>query len=88
MKYQDYLVKRKTILKGCSNKRVVKRHSKAGEPRLCALCGQSLTLYQSHTGTYLTTVKHYHYKYLNYLNGSLCFNPKTCYQHLTNQGRK
>ena len=87
MTYDEYVKKRKTILKDVDKCSVYNNHSEnVKNIRVCALCGRILTAYVPRSNSYVAIYKHYHYSYWHgQLVGNLCYNPKTCYKRIVDK---
>lgn len=84
MDYQQYMQKRKTILKNAEKTTIIKNKSQNMHSiHVCALCGQILSKYLVRSHHYQSIRKYYHYTFAdNQLSGSICYNSQTCYQYL------
>lgn len=83
--YIEYQKRRKYLLKSADKTHIYQRKSRDVKTiHVCALCGRPLTTYLPLSATYMTTIKHYYFKN-NYINVSLCFDPKQCYQSIERQ---
>lgn len=79
MKNDSIKERRHQILSSVGNTKIIKidNHNLHGN-RVCAICGRSLTSYDSITDSYTSIVKHFHYYFLGSLSGSICYDIKSC----------